>query len=584
MDRRDFLKMAGLGLVLISDRGTLAAAAENIAARAAAAGPEAIFFNGKIVTLDAAGSRAEAVAVQDGKILQVGRTDEIKQLAGPSTRLVDLGGKTVVPGLIDAHCHPMETIYLKEAWVDCRYPQTKSVKQVLANLAAWVKKTPKGDWIYVACVSASQNKFAEKRLPTKAELDAVAPDNPVLLANGAHLCVINSQAIKRVGIKKGVSRLPHGATVILDKDGEPTGAVADSMADIPTTPTLAELERCYTGGIQEFWNQYGFTSLLAITPAGALPVLQKVAQSKTPPTIRYTTSIWTAANGKNMPEDLSKFRMPPGADPAWYRFGGIKAWVDGENDARTGYMCEHYIGHADTDPPGNKGTLVTDQTAADHFAAIAQKAGAICMFHCSGDCATDIGLNTYAQLIKSGRPRTIMRIEHFGMFQLTDKQLERAKEMKRQGLFISTQPIWLLELIKADYENMGAARASTGCQFRSMIDAGLEPAASSDMTGIYLGNINPFQAIYAMVTRNSDMGVFVPEQAISVTEALKMWTIWGAKAMGEADVKGSIEPGKYADLTVLSDDIFTMPEENLKDVKALKTIVAGKVVFEAKAA
>jgi hypothetical protein len=175
-----------------------------------------------------------------------------------------------------------------------------------------------------------------------------------------------------------------------------------------------------------------------------------------------------------------------------------------------------------------------------------------------------------------------MRLEHFGMFQLTDKQLQRAKEMKKQGLYISIQPIWLLELVKADYENMGAKRASTGFKFRSMIDAGLEPAASSDMTGIYLGNINPFMAIYAMVTRNSDMGVFLPEQAVSVTEALKMWTIWGAKSMGQADVKGSLEPGKYADLTVLSDDIFTMPKENLKDVKVLKTIVGGQVVYEAK--
>ena len=102
------------------------------------------------------------------------------------------------------------------------------------------------------------------------------------------------------------------------------------------------------------------------------------------------------------------------------------------------------------------------------------------------------------------------------------------------------------------------------------------------MTGIYLGNINPFQAIYAMVTRDSDRGKFLPEQAISVSEALKMWTIWAAKSMGQADVKGSLEPGKYADLTVLSDDIFTMPEEGLKDVKVLKTIVGGNVVYEAK--
>ena len=135
---------------------------------ATAAEPEAIYFNGKIVTLDAAGSTAGAVAVKDGKVLKVGSADEIKKLAGSSTRLVDLGGKTVVPGLIDAHCHPMEAMMMKETWVDCRYPQTPSVKQALINIADWAKKTPKGKWIFAACVSASENKFAEKRLPDQS--------------------------------------------------------------------------------------------------------------------------------------------------------------------------------------------------------------------------------------------------------------------------------------------------------------------------------------------------------------------------------------------------------------------------------
>ena len=544
--------------------------------------PDIVYFNGKIVTLDAAGSTVRGVAVKDGKILRVGGSDEMKKLAGAATQLVDLDGKTVVPGLIDAHCHPMETIYLKEDWVDCRYPKTKSVKQALDNLASWVKKTPKGKWIYVACVSASENKFAEKRLPTKAELDTAAPNNPVVLANGAHMVVVNSKTLQRLGVKKGMTKLPHGGAVILDKNDEPTGVLADTQSDVPAIPTPGEMERYYTKSIQEFWNQYGFTSLLAITPSAALPVLKNVTLSGIAPTIRYTTAVWTAANGKNMPDDLREFDMPKGADPAWYRFAGIKDWIDGENDCRTGYMCEPYEGYFDTDPPGGHGTLVTDQPEANRLAAIANKAGKICMFHCSGDEATNIGLNAYDQVIRSGRPQTIMRIEHFGMFQLTDAQLQRAKEMKKKGLHVSTQPIWLLELVKADYENMGAKRASTGFQFRSMIDAGLEPAASSDMTGIYLGNINPFEAIYAMVTRDSDMGKFMPGQAISVTEALKMWTIWAARALGEADVKGSIEPGKFADMTVLSDDIFTMPKDNLKNVKALKTIVGGKVVYDAK--
>jgi len=544
--------------------------------------PDAVFFNGKIATLDEAGTMAEAVAVKDGKFLKTGGTDEIKKLAGPSTRMTDLGGKTVVPGLIDAHCHPMEAMMMKETWVDCRFPGCPSVRQALKNISTWAKKTPKGEWIFAACVSASENKFSEKRLPDKRELDKASPNNPLLVANGTHMCLANSAALKKMGIKNGMAKLPHGGSVMLDEKGEPTGVLTDAQADVPTIPTVPQLERYYGKDIQEFWNQHGYTSVLAITPAAALPVLQEISKSKTQPTLRYSTSIWTSSNAEDMPQDVSKFRMPAEADPAWYRLFGIKDWTDGENDCRTGYMYQPYLGHFDTDPPGGKGTLVTDGTAAAHFAEIARKNNIACMFHCSGDAATDIGLDACEQVIKEGGDKAPVRIEHFGMFQLTDPQLKRAAELKKHGLFISVQPTWLLDLVKADFENMGDARTRTGFKFRAMIDAGLEPAAGSDVTGIYLDNVNPFLGIYASVTRDSDAGIFMPEEAITVTEALKMWTVWAAKSMGEWDVKGSIEPGKFADMTVLSDDIFTLPKEQLKDVKPVKTIVGGNVVYEVK--
>lgn len=544
--------------------------------------PDVIYVNGKIATMDASGTEVQAVAIKDGIFQSVGRTEDIKKLSGPKTRIVDLGGKTVVPGLIDAHAHPMETIYMKEDWVDARYPETSSVRKALDNIATWIQKTPKGKWVFVACVSASQNKFAEQRLPTKSELDRVAPDNPVILANGTHMAVANSAALKSLGITKGVSKLPHGGMALLDKDGEPTGVLTDAQSDVPDNPAPEELLQYYTRSIQKFWNQHGFTSVMAITPAVALPVLQKVSLSKSKPNIRYTVSVWTSSNGKDMPHDLSRFEMPQGADPAYYHFAAIKDWVDGENDCRTGYMHDKYEGHFDTDPPGNRGTLVTRQEDVNNFATIANTAGKISMLHCSGDEAMDIGLNAYDKVIASGGPATIKRIEHFGMFQMTDSQLKRAREMKKHGLHISVQPTWLLELVKADYENMGPKRAKTGFRFRAMIDAGLEPAAGTDMTGIYMGNIDPFKAIYASVTRNSDKGVFEPEQAISVTDALKMWTVWAAKAMGEFDVKGSIEPGKFADMTVLSDDVFTIPKDGLKNVRPLKTIVGGKIVYESR--
>lgn len=542
---------------------------------------DVVFLNGRIATLDARDSVAGAVAVKDERFLAVGSNDEILSLVGPRTRRIDLEGRTVVPGLIDGHAHPMETMYLKEDWVDARFPKTASVKQALENIAARVKVTPKGEWIFVACVSASENKFAEKRIPTRVELDKAAPDNPVVLANGTHMAVANSMALERLGIAKGTTRLANGGSVLLDGDDEPTGVLTDAQSDIPADPSAAAMERYYTSDIQAFWNRYGFTSVLAITPAAALPVLKKVARGATRPTLRYTLSVWTSANAQSMPADPADFEMPAGTDAAYYRFAALKDWVDGENDCRTGYMYENYLGHFDTDPPGDRGTLVTSPSAVDRFVAIAGRAGKIAMLHCSGDAATDIALDACERADKAGSPGPIRRIEHFGMFQLSDGQLERAGALKRQGLAVSVQPAWLLGLARANVENMGRKLALTGFRFHTMIAAGLEPAAGTDMTGIYLENIDPMRAIYASVTRRSDAGLFAPGEAVSVGDALRMWTIWAARAMGEGNLKGSIEPGKYADMTVLSDDIFSIAPANLRNVRALATIVGGRVVYEA---
>jgi predicted amidohydrolase YtcJ len=244
-------------------------------------------------------------------------------------------------------------------------------------------------------------------------------------------------------------------------------------------------------------------------------------------------------------------------------------------------MYQPYEGHFSTDPPGGRGSLVTPPDELQRFVDIANRNGVIAMIHCSGDKATDMCLDAFEHEAATRSLESAMRIEHFGMFQLSEAQLRRASALRKQGLFISVQPTWLLDLAKADVENMGNERARTGFRFRALIDAGLEPAAGTDVTGIYLANVDPFLGIYAAVTRESDMGVFEPAQAVSVTEALKMWTIWAARAMGEEAVKGSIEPGKFADMAVLSDDIFAIPHDMLKGVRVLKTILGGAIVYEA---
>ena len=541
---------------------------------------DVIFINGQFETLNSAQPRATAVAVKDEKFIAIGTNEDIKATADTKTLVIDLGNKFVAPGFVDGHTHPMETIWIKDEWVDARFPGTQSVKQALEKITERVKSTPAGQWIYVACVSASENKFIEKRLPTKAELDEIAPNNPVVVANGAHMAIANSQALVKMGATKGVTRLAHGAGVLLDKEGIPNGTITDGMGDIPGSPTPKQIQQYYEGGIAAFWNQFGFTSLMAITPAAALPVMQETSRSLPTANIRLSVSVWAAPDGEGLPDNLARFEMPREANPAYFRFVAIKAWVDGENDCRTGLMYEPYLGTLDTDPPGGLGTLVTPQPKADQHARRAAQNNKIPMLHCSGDAAMDIGLKAYEQLARDGQNQTIKRIEHFGVFQVNDEQLRRAAALKASGLHISVQPIWLLELVNADIENMGMQRARTGFKFKSLIDAGLEPAASTDMTGIYLGNIDPFQAIYAMVTRQSDAGIFEPQEAISVADALRMWTIWPARAVGEGKEKGTIEVGKLADMVVLSADPFQIPQQQLKDLKAVKTIVGGRIVFE----
>lgn len=348
------------------------------------------------------------------------------------TKVVDLKGKRVVPGLIDAHCHPVETLWMKDDWVDARFPDTDSVATTLDKLADRAKKTKKGEWIFVACVSASENKFTERRLPSRAELDQAAPDNPVILGNGTHMAIVNSTALSVLGITKGTTRLPKGGTVLLDADDEPTGVITDGFADIPSSPQPGEVAGYIAEGIPEFWNAHGYTSLMAITPHQVVPALQAVAAKVAQPNIRYSVSVWAAPNGKGFPADLAEFDMLAGADPDYYRFVGIKAWVDGENDCRTGYMYQPYLGHFDIDPPGGLGTLVTPQEDADAFADLAHTNNRIAMLHCSGDAAVDIGLGAYEHSAKAGpKPDTIRRIEHFGMFQLLDSQLQRARERAR---------------------------------------------------------------------------------------------------------------------------------------------------------
>jgi predicted amidohydrolase YtcJ len=202
------------------------------------------------------------------------------------------------------------------------------------------------------------------------------------------------------------------------------------------------------------------------------------------------------------------------------------------------------------------------------------------LIHCTGDRANVMALDAYEKVIRGGDPRTLMRIEHLGDFLLGPGVLERSRALDVKA---NVQPGWIYTLANVMINNLGEERAKAqSFQFRTMIDAGLEPGYGSDLTGFVRETENPFMHIQAAVTRGAADGTtFVPEQAVTVDEALRMMTIWSARAQGEGHLKGSIEPGKLADFAVLSDDITRVAPTTIRDVSVVTTVVGGEVVYEA---
>ncbi len=539
----------------------------------AADAPDTVFLNGRFVTLDAAGTVAQALAVKDGRIARVGTKRDIEALASGSTRVVDLHGRTVLPGFVDGHAHPSLAVRMLKKYVDGRYATTPSVAALLVKVRGEAAKVPAGQWIIVAGSSSSQTRFVERRLPTRAELDTVAPGHPVMFLNGSHEAVVNSAGLRAIGITRGTSEL-KGAHIDLDADGEPTGVVKEGMGLFPDRRIPdADLREYYAHDIPALWNSNGYTSVYALAPLPELAVLRQLAAEQGPATLRYTVAVFTDPGGRLLPPAFDGMAFPASADADWYRFGGVKVWVDSDVPMRGGALTAPYAG-----PDGGDGILNLDQPQLDELALRAAHAGVPFLAHATGDRATAMALTAFERAQRDPAARgALQRIEHFGEFLTGPDDLARAKQL---GVRVNVQPAWLYTLGRSTVENLGPERARTGFQFRSMIDAGLAPGAGTDLTGIVLETLGPFLHVWAAVTRTSDAGVFEPGQAVTVEEALRMFTIWSARAQGEDAVKGSLERGKFADFVVISEDVTSIAPARIRDIRVLATVVGGKVVYE----
>jgi predicted amidohydrolase YtcJ len=525
--------------------------------------PELILRNGHFWPVNARQARAEAVAISGGRFLAVGSNDEVLALATGGAKKVDLGGKTVLPGFIDAHSHPAEAGLSHLRMVDC---DLRSIAEILNALRERAAKTPPGQW--VLGFKYDDTKTSEGRPLTREELDAALPDQPVLVEHrGGHTAWVNSQAIKLAKIDDKTPDPPGGK---YDRDpatGHLTGHVREKGKEtferiIPSTFTRDD-RREGVRLITQMMTRAGVTS---VTDAMGTPDDLRAYQDAREAgqlSMRVYCHIYQA-----FMDQMLAAGVKTGLGDEWVKVGAQKMICDGSISERTARLSQPYIGR-----PDDFGIVVTPEEELYQQARKAHAAGWQLGTHANGDVGIDITLRVYERLQKEmPRKDPRYRLEHCTV--VNDSLLARIKALGAIPTPFSTYAYYHGEKMK----EYGPERVNHMFALRSFIDAGIRPTQASDYPP---GPFEPMMALQSEVTRTDTKGnVWGPQQRITLEEAIRVGTIFGAYASYEEGVKGSIEAGKYADLVVLGRDIFKEDPSNVINIPIERTMVGGRWVWE----
>ena len=534
--------------------------------RAQPSAPDTVLVNGHVVTVDQRFSIAQAIAIANGRFTAVGTDADIRKLAGPSTKVIDLGGQTVIPGLADDHLHDAGG----GPGVDLS--RARSMADVLVAVAARVKQSPPGA-VVVSNSDWHEAQLKEHRLPLRTDLDAVAPNNPVVLVRGGHEYILNSAALRKWNISQGTPQVA-GGRITRGVDGELNGELVDrakSLVQLPPAPALT------IDGLIQQHRELNAAGLTSIRYPGAPPeqyrLLEEMARRgiltiRVSQLLRYPT----ADDASKMRAAIAASGLTPDQGDEWVRIGGMKLAVDGGFEG--GWMREPY-----EEPWGEHGTFrgVNTMQAASFTDVVKElnRLGWRVSTHAVGDAAIDEVLGGYEA---ANTERSIggkrWTIEHG--FIPRDDQFPR---MKALGLVISAQDhLYLAGPSLVNY--WGPKRAAWTTPMRTYLDRGFIVAGGTDSPVV---PYPPLWVIYHFVTRDTiSGGVLGADQKLSRQEALRVATINNAYVTFEERTKGSIEPGKLADLVVLPEDILTCPEKHIETMRVSLTMVGGRVVYESR--
>jgi predicted amidohydrolase YtcJ len=531
-----------------------------------------IIQHAKVWTVDKSKPTAEAVAVLGERIVAVGTNAEVDAWRGTSTQVIDAGGKLLVPGFDDAHCHfvsggmQLDQVDLNDA---------DSAEEFKRRIAERARVTPKGEWILGG--NWDETKWSPPDMPTHTMIDSVTAGVPMLIARyDGHVAFANETALRLAGITARTPD-PPGGVIVHDSRGNPTGVLKDAAINLiqDKIPPLTHAQRLHAAErAMHYAASLGVTSCQNMDndDGQSYPDLEIFSELHAQGAL--ITRLYVAPSIVDW-QDQAKLGVRRAFGDPELRIGALKGYSDGSLGASTGYFFEPY-----TDAPGNRGIYSDEMqppAAMRERILKADAAGLQICIHAIGDQGISTILDFYADAVKqNGAADRRFRIEHAQ--HMATKDFDRFAKL---GVIASVQPYHAIDDGRWAESRIGHDRASRTYAFRTFLDHGVRLALGTDWP---VAPLNPMLTIYASVTRATLDGKhpegWFPEQKLTVEEAVDAYTMGSAYAEFQDKEKGSITVGKLADFVLLSDDIFSIPVGKIRDVQVLRTFVGGKQLFE----
>ena len=548
------------------------------------AAPDLILHHGRIVTADAKFSVVEAMAVEKGRIVATGTSAAVLARKGPSTKLVDLAGKTVLPGLIDAHVHALGA-GLSE--FDAKLPPLNSIGEIQAFIREKAKTTPKGEWIVVP--RTLPPRLAEQRFPTKQDLD-VTTEHPVAF-DGSYVWGANTLALQKSGITAATPN-PPGGEVVKGADGQPNGILRNAaglLKGVPQGASYTEAQKL--AALETMLKLYAAAGLTSVGDRAAVledyDLYAKLkAQGKLPVRAVITWRINAMRPAEEVVAEIEKNSWKTGQGDEWLKFGSFKVTLDGGQSVGTAYQRMPYGAYGrqlygQTNPDA-RGTLFVDGPKLTQIMRAARNKGWQLTSHAQGGAAIDVLLDTFAALDKE-RPIGPSRSHVMHGSFMSEEAVGR---MKKMGILADVQAGWLHFDVPALEQVFGYRNMRYFFPLQTYLKNGIVIAGGSDhMIGHdknrAVNPFNPFFNMWMAITRLTRAGKEIyPEEKISREQALRMYTNGPAYLHFAEKEQGSIEAGKWADFVVIDRDYLTCPEAEIRRIEPLMTVVGGRTVYE----